>query len=102
MVLKVLEISKVILIKTILVLQQHIAKNGCKYFVSDNYRFFYVIFFRTRDTLAGLDDKANLIEIDERYARLGFIEYETNGEYDNIYDDGIVNVRDKDDTLTMN
>ena len=43
--------------------------------------------------------------MNERYARLGLVEDETDGEgdyddeYDDTYDDGMINVRDKGDTI---
>ncbi len=58
---------------------------------------------RTRDTRAEFDDKSHLIGMSERYAHLGLVEDNNDGdyddEYDDTYDDGIVNVRDKDDAI---
>lgn len=76
---------------------------GKKRVLSPNLFINSAFLFRTRDTLAILDDKSHLDGMTDRYARLGLVEDETDedydDEYDDTYDDGIVNVRDKDDAI---
>ena len=43
--------------------------------------------FRTRDILEDFNDKSHLEGMSERYSRLGIVEDETDGEYDDEYDD---------------
>ena len=90
-------------IKIMSIFREYIEEKSLSFSTSLPEYFEEILDFRTRDTLAVLDDKSHLVGMTDRYARLGLVDDESEGEYDDeyddTYDDGIVNVRDKDDAI---